>query len=298
MNSLEYKLRPLVSFDWAIKRLLSNKANHDVVEGFLKALLRYPVRISNVLENKRNKDCYNDDSDRVHVIVKDDAENLILVELQCILEIDYLRRKLYGTSKKVVKLMVPDDYMKITKICSINMLYFDYKYGEDYLYFGTTDFEGLHCRDKLGLPEEQRAIFGQFETDNLNVCPEYYIFKIWDFNSTVIDTMSHWWNNLHEWIYFFRYNRIEYGFSAPGIVKARDILDYNHLSIDEQKAYDYELEQRRRCTSQIFTVREKGRTDAESGAKRKYAQTLEEKDKTIEEKEREIAELKHLLSLS
>jgi hypothetical protein len=32
--------RPLVSFDWAIKYLLRDQANFDILEGFLTALLR------------------------------------------------------------------------------------------------------------------------------------------------------------------------------------------------------------------------------------------------------------------
>ena len=33
-------LKPLVSFDWAVKRLLRNKANFGILEGFLSELLR------------------------------------------------------------------------------------------------------------------------------------------------------------------------------------------------------------------------------------------------------------------
>ena len=39
--------RTFISFDWALKRLLRNKANFDVLEGFLTTILntwRLPVR--------------------------------------------------------------------------------------------------------------------------------------------------------------------------------------------------------------------------------------------------------------
>ena len=32
--------RSMISFDWAMKRLLRNKANFEVLEGFLSELLR------------------------------------------------------------------------------------------------------------------------------------------------------------------------------------------------------------------------------------------------------------------
>jgi hypothetical protein len=33
-------MEPLVRFDWAIKNILRNKANFDILEGFLSALLK------------------------------------------------------------------------------------------------------------------------------------------------------------------------------------------------------------------------------------------------------------------
>ena len=48
--------RQLVSFDWAIKRLLRSKANFVVLEGFLSELLFDDIKILEVLESESNKD--------------------------------------------------------------------------------------------------------------------------------------------------------------------------------------------------------------------------------------------------
>ena len=48
--------RPLESLDWAIKYLLRNKANSDILEGFLTALLRQEIRIFSLLESESNQD--------------------------------------------------------------------------------------------------------------------------------------------------------------------------------------------------------------------------------------------------
>ena len=48
--------RPLISFDWAIKRLLRQKANYGILEGFLSELLRRDVVIVNLPESETNKD--------------------------------------------------------------------------------------------------------------------------------------------------------------------------------------------------------------------------------------------------
>jgi hypothetical protein len=48
--------RPLISFDWAIKKLLRQKANFGILEGFLSELLREDVLIKTILESEANKD--------------------------------------------------------------------------------------------------------------------------------------------------------------------------------------------------------------------------------------------------
>ena len=48
--------RELVRFDWAMKRLLRNKADYVVVEGLLTCLLERPIKIKSLLESEGNKD--------------------------------------------------------------------------------------------------------------------------------------------------------------------------------------------------------------------------------------------------
>ncbi len=52
-----------VRFDWAMKRLLRNKANFSVLEGFLSELLRHEIKIIKLLESESNQD-YADDKYR------------------------------------------------------------------------------------------------------------------------------------------------------------------------------------------------------------------------------------------
>ena len=48
--------RKLVSFDWAVKKLLRSKANFEVLEGFLSELLFDDIKIIEVLESETNQD--------------------------------------------------------------------------------------------------------------------------------------------------------------------------------------------------------------------------------------------------
>lgn len=43
-----------IRFDWAIKRLLRNKANFGVLEGFLTVLLGEKIQIMEILESEGN----------------------------------------------------------------------------------------------------------------------------------------------------------------------------------------------------------------------------------------------------
>jgi hypothetical protein len=55
--------RMLISFDYALKRLLRNKANYEVLEGFLSELLMRDISIKAIGESESNRahpeDTYN-----------------------------------------------------------------------------------------------------------------------------------------------------------------------------------------------------------------------------------------------
>jgi len=54
--------RKLISFDWAMKRLLRSKANFEVLEGFLSELLKQQIQILDVLESEGNQETRSDKS--------------------------------------------------------------------------------------------------------------------------------------------------------------------------------------------------------------------------------------------
>ena len=61
----------LVHFDWAVKRLLRNKSNFVVLEGFLSTLLGQEIRIVKMLESESNKDSVDDKFNRVDMLAED-----------------------------------------------------------------------------------------------------------------------------------------------------------------------------------------------------------------------------------
>ena len=56
-----------IRFDWAIKRLLRNKANFGVLEGFLTVLLGENIHIIEILESEGNQQREDDKFNRVDI---------------------------------------------------------------------------------------------------------------------------------------------------------------------------------------------------------------------------------------
>ncbi len=61
--------RKLISFDWAMKKLLRSKANFEILEGFLSELLKEDISILEILESESNKEDSKDKFNRVDLKV-------------------------------------------------------------------------------------------------------------------------------------------------------------------------------------------------------------------------------------
>ena len=55
----------LIRFDWAMKKLLRDKANFDILEGFLSVLLSDDIKIKQILDSESNKEASDDKHNRV-----------------------------------------------------------------------------------------------------------------------------------------------------------------------------------------------------------------------------------------
>ena len=84
----------LIRFDWAIKRLLRNKADYTVLEGFLSVLLNEDIKIINIKESESNQARIDDKYNRVDLFVEDSNKELLIIEIQNNSEPDYLMRML------------------------------------------------------------------------------------------------------------------------------------------------------------------------------------------------------------
>lgn len=114
--------KKLIRFDWAVKRLLRNKANFVVLEGFLSELLFDTIRIKEILESESNQENDDDKFNRVDILTENSKNELIIVEIQNTYEIDraafrYFHRMNFGTSKAVAEnLSLGTPYSQVKKV--------------------------------------------------------------------------------------------------------------------------------------------------------------------------------------
>ncbi|MCQ2250556.1 MAG: Rpn family recombination-promoting nuclease/putative transposase [Bacteroidales bacterium] len=223
-----------VKFDWAIKRLLRNKANAAVLEGFVSVLLNEKCTILEFLESEGNQESSSDKYNRVDIKAKNSQDEIIIIEVQVSKYQHYIERMLYGVSKAITEMIsLGDDYDKIRKVYSINILYFDFGQGKDYIYHGKSELIGIHDKDRLMLSKKEEDDLEekkktQFPADS--ILPEYYIIRINNFNEYAK-------SSLEEWISFLKSSTINNDTKTPGLVEAKRIMDYDSMTPEQKRAY-------------------------------------------------------------
>jgi len=254
-------MKKLIRFDWAMKRLLRNKANFVILEGFLSELLFEDVKIQKILESESNREDEYDKLNRVDLLVENSKGELVIIEVQNNREWDFISRLLYGTCKVITENITQGmKYKEVKKVISISIVYFDLGQGEDYIYKGTTKFVGIHNKDELKLSkEEQKAYEGKEKVEE--IYPEYYIIKVNQFNEVAKNTLD-------EWIYFLKTEEIKGEFKAKGLEEAKKELDVMKLPEKDQKTYSRYLESMMYEASTLGLERELGKLEGkEEGIK-------------------------------
>ena len=277
--------RKIITFDWAIKTVLRDKANFDVLEGFLTALFGRSITILDLLESESNQRDEADKYNRVDLLAKAGDGERIIVEVQYLPEKAYLKRLApqitstslndrdqpidkptennrrslpcaapYGAAKTVVEnIQLGEPYDNVTKVYSVSLLYFDIsKDHDDYIYHGKTEFTGLHTRRLARLKEF--LVGEEVHINRTNVFPEYYLIPLRAFPDVIRD-------ELDQWVYAFKNNEVLDEFTAPGIGALKEKFDYLKMDEKERRRFDRHVDYARSEWGMIAYAREKGREE-------------------------------------
>ncbi len=219
-----------IRFDWAIKRLLRQKANFDVLEGFLTVFIGEEVKIVEILESEGNQQTPDDKFNRVDIKARNSKGEIILVEVQNTSELYYLERILYGVAKAITEhIHLGDTYKEVKKVYSISILYFDIGKGADYLYVGQNKFIGVHTNDQLVITAKEKGAFVQ--KSPAEIFPEYILVRVNEFDKVAVTP-------LEEWVAYLKSGVIKENTTAPGLQEARKKLQYYSMTDAERYAYD------------------------------------------------------------
>ena len=170
-----------IRFDWAVKRMLRDKANFDVLEGLITVLLGEKITIVEILESEGNQEGVDDKFNRVDIKAKDSKGCIIIVEVQLTTQLFYLERILYGVAKAITEhISLGQRYSEVKKVYSINILYFDLGQGADYLYHGRNSFVGVHTGDTLKVNIKENNVIKMKTPEE--VFPEYFLIRVNEFN--------------------------------------------------------------------------------------------------------------------
>jgi predicted transposase/invertase (TIGR01784 family) len=232
--------RVLISFDWALKSILRQKDNFDILEGFLTDLLSEKIEIIELIESEGNKDAEKAKLNRVDLKAKDSTGKEIIVEIQYYSELDYLKRVYFGAAKSLTDSMAEGyRYDKVKKIISVSIVYFGVVQN-GYIAHGKIRFDDMRGNAVSVKGEEDLA--------------EYYLIQPTWFDDNIKD-------KLDEWIYMFKHSKVRDGASATNIEKAADKLDRLKMPENERRAYrdfkdEYGIQE-----AQLLASREEGKEE-------------------------------------
>ena len=253
--------KKLIRFDWAMKTLLRDKANFDVLEGFLSALLEDDnLKILSILESETNQDSEDNKFNRVDLLVQDSENRKIYIEIQNTRESDYLESLLFATSKIIIENQkLGKDFSDVSKIISISILYFNLGTGDDYLYFGTTEFTGINTGNPLVVKKRidiSETFEPRYKFVEKKIFPEYYLITVERYKNVIK-------KRIDEWVYMIKNNEVADGSSSKNIDKARQKLDEMNMSDAERKRYEKYLVNLARDRDVVNTAKEEGRDEGE-----------------------------------
>jgi len=271
----------LIRFDWAMKKLLRDKANFDILEGFLSALLEdEELKILHLLESESNAEDEQDKYNRVDLLCEDSQQRKIYIEIQNTRERDYMERLLYATSKIIVENQrLGEDFSQVSKVISVSILYFNLGLGDDYLYYGTTVFKGMNTGNRLVVKKRENlseTFAPKYTFVEKQVFPEYYLITVERYKNIV----KKW---IDEWVYIFKNNEVAEGSSSKHIDKVEQKLAEMNMTDEQRKRYENYLISTARDRGMFQTATEDG---IELGIKKgvgKVAQKMKRKGRPVEE---------------
>lgn len=251
--------KPLISFDYAIKYLLRNKGDYDIVEGFISALLAMegykPVKINALLESESNRESADLKRSIADLVVQDEDDNKYIVEIERSFTPNFMHKACFNTSRLVVdSISGNQDYTTIKKVFHISLLYFATQEMKKPIYHGKTI---IHEVDTAHPVNVRIANQGLVMFEHKNVFPEYFFISI-----PLFDEVIH--QEIDEWLYMMKHSEVREDFKSPYMKKVQERLAVLKMSEADRIAYYAYLKEAVHSQDVLMAATEKGKTEREN----------------------------------
>ena len=229
--------KPLISFDYAIKYLLKNKGDYDIVEGFISALLAVqgykPIKINALLESESNQEQKYLKKSIADLVVEDEDANKYIVEIERNFKPNFLHKACFNSSRLVVdSISGNQDYTSIKKVFHISLLYFAAEGMQKPIYHGKTLFHEVDTAKPIDL---RIANQGLVMFEHKNIFPEYFCLSVPLFDEVINQEID-------EWLYIMKHSTVKADFKSPYMKKVKERLSVLNMSAEEQYNYYADLQ--------------------------------------------------------
>jgi predicted transposase/invertase (TIGR01784 family) len=245
----------LISFDYAIKYLLKEKGDYEIVEGFISALLctagYNPVKITALLESESNREVKYLKRSVADVIVADESGNNYIIEIDRAYTTNFIHKAVFNSSRLIVdNLSSNQDYLKIKKVFHINLLYFPFSDNKsEPLQHGKVIFHGINSHQPIDVHLADRKMNA---IDLHNIFPEYFLISVPLFDDIIRREMD-------EWLYVVKNSKVREDFKSPYMKKLAERLNMLRMSEAEREEYDAYLMESMKGRDYLSSAEEKGR---------------------------------------
>ena len=258
--------KPLISFDFAIKYLLKNKGDYDIIEGFISALFASqgypPIKINALLDSESNKEELELKKSIADLIVEDAEGNKYIVEIERAYTPNFMHKACFNSSRLVVDgIYGNQDYTTIKKIFHISLLYFSTKEMQKPIYHGKTIVHEVDTKHPVDvrIANEGLVIF-----NTPNVFPEYFFISVPMFDDVIN-------SEIDEWLYVMKHSEIRKGFKSPYMTKVAERLSVIKMNSEERNEYIYYQKQSVHSQDILNAAKVEGKAEGRAEAIEKTA---------------------------
>jgi len=275
---------PLISFDYAIKFLLKNREDYEIIENFLSNLLpvgkHNPIKIIALLDDLVTHKTRIYKTPIINLIAEDTHKNQYIVEIERAYRPDFFHQDCFVSSRVITEFTSESqDYTNIKKIFHIVLLYDLAEYSRQKLPLPFFNKKAVLHKTEAEKSINITIIKTMLKTYKVsNILPDYCIVCLPNYQGK-LET------ELDEWLYMLKNNEVHQNAKNPYMSKIIEKLNY--LNMDESQKNHYI-----RYKQKMVDIRESYITKFEEGMEKGLKKG---KEQGIKKEKRNIA--KNMLTL-